>query len=99
PGNYTLRNDDGEALAWFSINLPPEESDLTKVPTAEIEAVLGPNAVLADVVGGQISHPLEMLPSVMLVLLFLLAVENLLANKFYRREPAPPLGMDKEPST
>jgi hypothetical protein len=97
PGNYTLRNDDGDSLAWFSVNLPAEESDLTKVNKSEIEAVLGPDAVLAmeartdlgEALRGQVSHPWEMMPVLMLLLLVLLAVENLLANKFYKREAYP----------
>jgi len=93
PGNYTLRTEDGDALAWFSVNLPPEESDLAKVAKGEIEAVLGPEAVLAleartdlsDALRGHVSQPWEMMPALMLGLLLLLAVENLLANKFYSR--------------
>jgi hypothetical protein len=96
PGNYTLRpvDADGDAVAWFSVNLPPEESNLARVPREEIEAVLGPEAVVAPetnvdigkVIGDRISRPWEMMPLLMILLLVLLAVENLLANKFYRRE-------------
>ena len=94
PGNYTLRAGDTDPVAWFSVNLPPEESDLTKVPKMEIEAVLGPDAVLTiegrtdlkEVMRGHVSRPVELMPILMLVLLVLLALENLLANKFYRRE-------------
>lgn len=93
-GNYVLKLDDGTPVGWFSVNLPAEESDLTRVSKEAIEAVLGPDAVLtmdtrADLRGameGYISKPLELLPYLMLGLLLLLAVENLLANKFYRRE-------------
>jgi hypothetical protein len=93
PGNYVLRPVDGEALAWFSVNLPAEESDFTKVPKGEIDAVLGPDAV--KLIDSQtdlpreinLSRPLELMPILMLALLVLLALENLLANKFYRREP------------
>jgi hypothetical protein len=96
PGNYTLRlEDDGTAIAWFSVNLPAEESDLTRVDKEAIEAVLGPDAVLPveartdlqEAMQGHISKPLELLPYFMIALLFVLALENLLANKFYRREP------------
>ena len=37
---------------------------------------------------GYWSEPVELLPYVLLLLLLLLAFENLLANKFYRQEPA-----------
>jgi Aerotolerance regulator N-terminal len=94
PGNYTLRVEDGEPLAWFSVNLPPEESDLNKVPKGEIEAVLGPETLLAidaqadlsTVLSGHVSQPWEIMPILMLGLLFLLAAENLLANRFYRNK-------------
>ena len=89
PGNYTLRPVDaeGEPVAWFSVNLPPEESNLARVPKEEIEAVLGPEAVEFDP-GDRMSRPWEIMPVLMVLLLVLLAVENLLANKFYRREAA-----------
>jgi Aerotolerance regulator N-terminal len=93
PGNFTLQAEDGGALAWFSVNLPAQESDLTKVAKGEIEAVLGPETVMAieaqtdlsTALGGQVSRPLEIMPALMIFLLVLLAVENLLANKFYGR--------------
>ncbi len=96
PGNYALRagDDDTEPVARFSVNLPREESDLSKVPKGEIEAVLGEGSVLPmeartdfkTAMEDRVSHPWEMMPLLMLGLLLLLAVENLLANKFYRRE-------------
>jgi hypothetical protein len=99
PGNYTLRHrdDPAKAVAWFSVNLPAEESNLTRVDKGAIEAVLGPDAVLAmqaqtdlkDAMQGHLSKPLELLPWLMVGLLLVLAVENLLGNKFYRREPEP----------
>jgi hypothetical protein len=96
PGNYTLLTEDGEIYAWFSMNIPPEESDLTKVEKQEIEAVLGPDTVLAleartdlaEALRGHVSQPWELMPMLMLALLLFLAFENLLANKFYRRESA-----------
>jgi hypothetical protein len=100
PGNYTVTGgsgDDtqGKAVGGFSVNIPPEESDLTRVPAAEIETLLGANAVvpverktpLRDSLSGHWSQPLELFPPLMIALLLLLAVENLLANRFYRKEP------------
>jgi hypothetical protein len=37
---------------------------------------------------GHWNEPLELFPYLMVLLLFVLALENLLANKFYRREDA-----------
>jgi hypothetical protein len=98
-GNYTVSGTNPEkqetiAIHKFSINVPGEESDLTRVPIDEIEAVLGKdslvpqdrNTSLADTLNW--NEPMELFPWLMIGLLFLLALENLLANKFYRQEPA-----------
>ena len=94
PGNYTVDGPDGKRVAAFSVNMPPEECVLTRVPSAEIEALFGPGAVvpverrgnLRDALQGRWSQPVELFPVLMIALLLGLAVENLLANKFYRRE-------------
>jgi Aerotolerance regulator N-terminal/von Willebrand factor type A domain len=98
-GNYTISGinpDQNEIvlLAKFSVNTPAEESDLSRAPKEEIEALLGKDAVvpqdrktpLNDALNW--NEPLELFPWLMILLLFLLAFENLLANKFYRQEPA-----------
>jgi hypothetical protein len=98
PGNYAIAGvNAGETrtLHRFSINLPAEESDLSRVPMADLEAVLGVGAVvpissrhsLPDTL--QWDEPLDLFPWLMIALLFLLALESLLANRFYRQEPAP----------
>jgi Aerotolerance regulator N-terminal/von Willebrand factor type A domain len=95
-GNYTItgtNNDKSETTHRFSINIAGEESDLTRVPIADIEAVLGKNSLvpldrrrsLSDTLNWD--EPMELFPWLMIVLLFLLAIENLLANRFYRQEP------------
>jgi hypothetical protein len=94
PGNYTLLGGDGRRTASFSVNLPPDESLLSRVPPEQIEALFGPGAVLAvghsinlqDALQGHWSQPLELGPGLLIALLFVLALENLLANRFYRRE-------------
>ncbi len=98
PGNYRVEGpvaagQAGPVLAGFSVNLPPEEGDLTRVSASDIESVFGANAVVApdrqaslhDLLQGQWSEPLELFPYLMVLLLFALALENFLANKFYRR--------------
>src|SRR5262249_13213285 len=85
PGNYTLKDDDSTAKAWFSVNLPVEETNLTRVGKEAVEAVLGPEALLAvgtstnlgEAMQGHVSKPLELLPWLMVGLLLVLAVENL----------------------
>jgi hypothetical protein len=96
PGNYQVFGADGKAVALFSINLPFDECQLEKVPAEQIEALFGPKAILSpdartpivDTIGEHYSQPVELLPWLMLLLLILLALENLLANKFYRRGSA-----------
>src|SRR5262249_17398307 len=49
PGTYSLLGA-GEGKPWlagFSLNVPPEEGVLTRVPVEPIEEVLGPGSVLA----------------------------------------------------
>ena len=41
---------------------------------------------LHDIMQGQWSEPVEMFPSLMVAILLMLALENLLANRFYKRE-------------
>ena len=99
PGNYSVENPNAAApadpvLARFSVNLPPEENDLTRVPAAEVESLFGAGSIvtaergaeLRDLFRGQWDEPLELFPYLMILLLFVLALENLLANKFYRKE-------------
>jgi hypothetical protein len=95
PGNYRVYGADGKPIADFSLNVMPEESQLTPVAAEKIEALFGANSVLPldhkanlhEALHSHWSQPLELLPWLMILVLLLLAVENLLANKFYRKEP------------
>jgi hypothetical protein len=96
PGNYVLS---GGGRTWetrFSLNAAPEESLLLpRVPVAAIEELFGPDSVaqvgqskrLKDALEGQFRQPVELFPWLMILLLLALAVENLLANKFYKQPP------------
>jgi hypothetical protein len=94
PGNYKVTGKDA-TVAAFSLNVPPEESRLDRVPPEQIEALLGEGSLmgtdlktsLSDALQNHWSQPIELLPLLMIVILLVLAVENLLANKFYRQEP------------
>jgi hypothetical protein len=97
PGNYTLRPPGGaDASVWFSVNLAAEEIDLKRIDAEEIDAVLGPDALLkpgatanlSESMQGQISRPWELMPMLMLAVLLGLALENLVANRFYRDRPS-----------
>jgi hypothetical protein len=96
PGHYVVVDGKGRTLAGFSLNVRAEENDLARVPIEEIEAVLGKGAVLQvgrsaslrEALQSSRPPPVELLPYLMVLLLLVLTVESLLANKFYRR-PAP----------
>jgi hypothetical protein len=97
PGNYVVEDPARNPVGAFSVNMPPEESVLTRVPALEVEALFGAGAVvpvnrrgrLIEALQGHWDQPVELLPSLLLLLLMLLAAENLLGNLFYRREPQP----------
>jgi hypothetical protein len=101
PGNYHLKSADGQTIASFSMNVPPEESQLAQVPKEQIEALFGADSVLpldrkatlARSLENHWNQPIELLPWIMMLVLLALAFENLLANKFYRTEKG-----DEEPS-
>ena len=95
PGNYTVYDGNHQVTAGFSLNVRPEECQLGRDPDTvkKIEALLGPKTVLAvghttslhTALQGHWRQPVELFPWLMIALLLALAVENLLANKFYRR--------------
>jgi hypothetical protein len=95
PGNYRVFGADGKPMADFSLNVAAEESQLTPVATEKIESLFGQNSILPlehktdlqEALQSHWSQPVELLPWLMILVLILLAIENLLANKFYRREP------------
>ena len=81
----------------FSLNISPEECLLLpRLSTDAIEELFGPESVvqvgqtrrLKDALEGQLRQPVELFPWLMILLLLALAVENLLANKFYKQKPA-----------
>ena len=95
PGQYTLFGADGQWQTGFSMNVPSGECTLSRVPAEQIEAVFGPNSLLPvghnislkEAIQDHWSQPVELFPWLMVLLLVALAVENLLANRFYKREP------------
>jgi hypothetical protein len=111
PGTYSLLGSEGDKhwLAGFSLNVPPEEGVLTRVPVEPIEELLGPGSVLAvergrtlrDLLGALFKgrwhlSVVELFPWLMILVLLVLTVENLLANKFYRRAAGPEASMGVE---
>jgi hypothetical protein len=103
PGNFTVQDGNGSIVAGFSVNVRAEESDLTRVPAEEIESAVGQGSVvqvgrglsLGEALQGKRPPPVELLPYLMGLLLLVLTVEGVLANKFYRK-PAPVPGEGEE---
>jgi Aerotolerance regulator N-terminal len=93
PGNYSLLRE-GKRIAAFSVNIAPEESQLDRIPGEQIDQALGDGALLPvgqttnlrDALQGHWSQPIELFPWLMILVLLALAVENFLANKFYRQQ-------------
>jgi len=103
-GNYDVRSDPADKKRdfkpWregFSLNPPADESNLERVPIADIEEILGENSVVAsdkerklqDILGSKFGSPIELFPFLMILLLLFMAFENLLSNKFYKQQPPP----------
>lgn len=95
-GFFTLTAEDGKWADGFSLNVPAEESNLERVPPESIHELFGADAVfpadkklpLADILGGKFTQPIELFPFLMILLLLILAVENWMGNKFYRKRRA-----------
>jgi hypothetical protein len=91
-GNYQLSTADGSWKTGFSVNAGPDEFQLQpRVPVETLAELFGPDCVLkpgeTPLTGKLDQHfqqPVELFPWLMLLLLLLFAIENLLANRFYR---------------
>jgi hypothetical protein len=94
PGTYRLRgNATGPVVRGFSSNLPPGATDLTRLPATELDGILGKdryqlarNREEIHRVVGQQRVGQEMYPYIVLLLAAALALEQVLANRFYRGE-------------
>ena len=85
---------EGKFTARFSLNLPADEGNPTRLPIGDLESVLGKGRVLQgqestslhDIMQGAWSEPVELLPTLLMAILLVLAIENLLANRFYNTD-------------
>jgi hypothetical protein len=106
PDNYSLVRE-GKRIAAFSVNAPAEESQLDRIPAEQIDQALGEGALLPvgqgtnlrDALQGHWSQPIELFPWLMILVLLALAIENFLANTFYRQEGKEENGAGTEPYT
>jgi len=91
-GNFRVRSEDLKWTEGFSLNASPEESNLERIGIDQIEPLFGKDSVapatkdlrVRDMLKGKFTQPVELFPFLMILLLLVLALENLLANKFYR---------------
>src|SRR5439155_514529 len=85
PGNYKLLGKEA-VISAFTLNVPPEENRLTRVPLEQIESLLGEGSVinadqkvdLSEALQNHWSQSVELLPTLMILLLLLLAVACLM---------------------
>jgi hypothetical protein len=96
PGNYTMLANDGRAprrVGAFSVIPRADEYLLDRVPVEQIEERLGKDSVLPlgrsvslrDRLQTRWAPPQEWAPWLLMLLLLALAIEPLVANRFYRR--------------
>jgi hypothetical protein len=105
-GNFVVSGGKPRWETKFSLNPPPNEFLLDRVPAEEIEKVTGPeslvpagqNKPLKDLISSRFRQPMELLPWLMALLLIGLAVECYLANRFYKKEPEPDAVMEVQPA-
>jgi hypothetical protein len=95
-GNFALSVEKDRAEIWkdgFSVNVPPEESNLEKVPIEAIEEVMDKgrvfsierNSTLRDWLDIALGQPVDLFPWLLIAVLVLFVAEGLAANRFYRR--------------
>lgn len=95
-GNYLVRTEDRSWQEGFSLNPPADEANLSKVPAEALEAVGGPESVvaagkafdLATLLKGR-SGDVSLFPWLMVLLLLAFAAEGVMANRFYRTRAGP----------
>jgi hypothetical protein len=97
PGNFLLSvTTDDHRVIWrdgFSVNVPPDESNLQKVPLEAVEELVGKDRVFAierqstlrDWLNVALGQPVDLFPWLLIAVLILFVVEGFAANRFYRK--------------
>ncbi|MBN2023780.1 MAG: BatA and WFA domain-containing protein [Pirellulales bacterium] len=89
-GNYRIQSG-GQADRGFSVNLTPEQTDLTRLDRAELDELLGPlsfrlarnqSQIERDVSTDRVGR--ELFPFLILLVAILLGAEHFVSNRFYR---------------
>ncbi|MCA9121609.1 MAG: BatA domain-containing protein [Planctomycetaceae bacterium] len=93
PGVYRLKGvKDGPVVRGFSVNLPPEATDLTRVSIDELDAKIGKgryqlardkDEIALEVGEARVGR--EFYSHLLVLLVVVLGIEHLMANRFYRK--------------
>jgi hypothetical protein len=92
PGSFVVATEDGQWREGFSLNPPAEQWALEKIPVEAIETLFGPDSVipvdrdlqLRDALATKFNQPVDLFPWLLIGVLMLIAIEGLVANRFYR---------------
>jgi hypothetical protein len=97
PGQYRLRGyRNGVLLRGFSVNLPPAATDLSRAAREDLDRWLGVDRyqwvrnqddIQRQIGAARTARGLEFYPFLLLLLVAILGLEQLLANRFYGRAP------------
>lgn len=91
-GNFALQSPSAQWVTGYSLNPNPEEWTLTKVPEAAFQEMFGADVVvpvekdvqLRDLLATKFNQPVDLFPWLLIVVLLLVAIEGVVANRFYR---------------
>lgn len=96
-GNYRVESREANLNRGFSVNYPTTDSDLTRLDPEELKTLFGQRRYrLARSLGeferevGQARDGYELYPFLVLLLALVLALEHLVANRFYHTAAASP---------
>ena len=108
PGHYELvsADDSTNFAAGFSLNLPAEESDLTKLTKTELDDLFGPqryalsqdvDSLVRNVTAGRLGQ--EVYGLVLAILIAAFVLEQITGAWFYRTDEPPPAEMIRSAGT
>ena len=106
-GHYDLASSGADpGVAGFSVNMPADESDFTRLTPEQLDEVLGKdnyqvardiNELKANINIADIGK--EVFPVVMLLLIIAFCGEHLVATRFYEADSEPTGGVSETPVT
>jgi hypothetical protein len=105
-GHYDLASSGSDpGLAGFSVNMPADESDFTRLTPDQLDELLGKDhyQVARDITELKANINIadigkEVFPVVMLLLIVAFCGEHLVANRFYEADSESPGGVSETPA-